>query len=1003
MFPSLSAFGGILGFLGIRPQVQGKPQTLRDTILGTQGSSYQRHPDTYLIDYAALVRDKKANELGPLALKINAGINPSSTVALVGGGIANIIAAYELSRIGVKVTLFEASDRLGGRLYTVQQAKQPSELGAMRFPDRGLFWHYVGLWARHRGCTLDIEVKPFPNPGLDNVPTLVTYQGQTYQYNKLPPIFTEARSLIDTFFANLNNGAPLGQTVYLGDVVQALQTEPEDGASNQKIFSFWNAMIARYDGKSFGDVLQDEVFATGTNVPNLMAAFGMIGMGTGGFGPLYEVAMLEILRIWLWQYHAEFSLPSSVDYPELDSGLQGFAGGMADLAFTERQKFDSSTTFDEMFKLNAKVTSVTVPTGGNVAIMIEGGSETLLFDYAIVAMTTRAMQRMGIDLNVSNGIFTNPDSGGILESTQAAIRRGNLMSAYKMFLTVPAPAKKLDWPTDAAGNKILAFLTDGIPRQSYVLPPAPEQEETSALVSYAWGVDAIKYEQMTKEERQQVIAASYSYGAGKGADSTKVFGDILAEATVRNSVVWNLRPGFGGGFKLDKPEDNYFTSSLFYHYQIARSPDFRTNPGSQVFFAGCSVGNLGGWIEGAAMSSLNAVVAVCAEIAVKESSLDLRDPSVKALLDPYNQRFHNYVCIQGEQPQAAGLLEMHRLGQWGGNDASPPTWSFGGTVAPSSNGFVASAVSSDGNYAVVTDPWADKIQLLQRNETGGWNKLEIIETANLSARQVAIDSLPLVNGKTPQLQMLYVDSDGKLWHALRDANAKWTPFRNPWGLSQQDSASDCTCAFEGLNLHVVLLDGQGTLWYGLRFAAGTWTDLGRPTGPNGVPLKAGAVAAGNTPTNGMLTVAATDPATNSVHVVRRVGSTGEWIDWKTLNAPSDAKGTLGDIAVVVQSDAEFAQLAASFGSEVFNAARHAPDPDDQLVWTDWRRVSYPMGGKGRVVKRVAVARLEGSTVPPYSTAIFADAFPGATAAARTGADDSGSATVSQTPELGTVG
>ena len=999
MFPSLSAFGGILGFLGLAPQVKGEPQTLRDTILGTQGRPYQRHPDTYPFDYASLVRDPKtAGELPPLALKVNAGANPKSRVALVGGGIGNIIAAYELSRIGVQTTLFEESDRLGGRLYTVEMAKQPSELGGMRFPDRGLFWHYVGLWAQHRGYTLDgVDVNPFPNPG--TVPTLLTYQGQTYDYNNLPAIFTEASSLFRAYLANLNDGAPLGKTVYFADVVQALTTSPDDQVSQQGIDSFWNAMLARYDSRSFGDVLQDEVFATGTNVPNLMAAFGTVGLGTGGFGPLYGIAMLDILRILLWQYQFEFALPSNADYDKLDAwGLQGFAQGMADLAFTERQKFDPNVTKDQMFQLNSKVTSVTVP-GGQVALRIDGGP-SYLFDYAIVAMTTRAMQRIGIDLNVPDGVFSKPDDGGVLESTQAAIRRCNLISAYKMFLTVPTPDKRSDWPTDATGKKVLTFLTDGIPRQAYVLPPVAGQAETSALVSYTWGADAIKYEQMTTAERQQMIATSYQYGAGGGTLSSAKFGDILAQATAGSEVVWNSAPGFGGGFKLDKPEDNYFTGSLFYHYQIAKSPDNPWNLGSKVFFAGCSVGNLGGWIEGAATSSINAVVAVCGEIAVKENSLTLRD-AVKGLLNPSNRRFHKYLCIQGEEPQPAGLLEMHRLGQWGGNEATPPTWSFGGTVSQASAGFVSSAVSSDGNYAVVTDPWGDKIQVLQRGATG-WIKLEVLSLSAL-ALVCAIDSLPLVNGKTPELQMLYVDSAGKLWHALRNADGNWTPFANPpWGVNQRDSASACACTLDGPNLHVAMIDGQGILRYGIRFPT-SWSDLGTPSGPNGGAFKVSAVAAGNEPTptsDGTLTIAVADPSTNSVRVVRRIHNTGQWLAWDTLAAPpppnANEPNSVGSVAVVVQSKGEFAQLVATFGNRVFNATRHAPT--NNLVWTGWRQVFYPMGGTGRIVKRVAAARLEGSTIPPYSTSIFADSFPGQTATSPSDSDGVPSSAVTPTPE-----
>jgi oxygen-dependent protoporphyrinogen oxidase len=47
-------------------------------------------------------------------------------VAIVGGGIAGLAAAFELSLRGVSFTLFEASDRLGGLVRTATTASSRS-------------------------------------------------------------------------------------------------------------------------------------------------------------------------------------------------------------------------------------------------------------------------------------------------------------------------------------------------------------------------------------------------------------------------------------------------------------------------------------------------------------------------------------------------------------------------------------------------------------------------------------------------------------------------------------------------------------------------------------------------------------------------------------------------------------------------------------------------------------------------------------------------------------
>lgn len=51
-------------------------------------------------------------------------------VVIIGGGIAGLTAARDLTRAGIKVTLLEARDRLGGRILTDHSTGYPVELGA---------------------------------------------------------------------------------------------------------------------------------------------------------------------------------------------------------------------------------------------------------------------------------------------------------------------------------------------------------------------------------------------------------------------------------------------------------------------------------------------------------------------------------------------------------------------------------------------------------------------------------------------------------------------------------------------------------------------------------------------------------------------------------------------------------------------------------------------------------------------------------------------------------
>ena len=73
-------------------------------------------------------------------LKVERGpaVRTPKSVTVLGAGVAGLVAAYELERLGHRVEVLEGSRRIGGRVYTHRFGDGPgspyAELGAMRFP-----------------------------------------------------------------------------------------------------------------------------------------------------------------------------------------------------------------------------------------------------------------------------------------------------------------------------------------------------------------------------------------------------------------------------------------------------------------------------------------------------------------------------------------------------------------------------------------------------------------------------------------------------------------------------------------------------------------------------------------------------------------------------------------------------------------------------------------------------------------------------------------------------
>lgn len=85
-------------------------------------------------------------------------------IAVIGAGEAGLAAAFELKKLGCNITIYEASERIGGRVlthYFNREYNHFGELGAMRVPvSHETTWHYIDLF--------NLETHPFATKTINN-------------------------------------------------------------------------------------------------------------------------------------------------------------------------------------------------------------------------------------------------------------------------------------------------------------------------------------------------------------------------------------------------------------------------------------------------------------------------------------------------------------------------------------------------------------------------------------------------------------------------------------------------------------------------------------------------------------------------------------------------------------------------------------------------------------------------------------------------------------------
>ncbi|TVL91789.1 NAD(P)/FAD-dependent oxidoreductase [Streptomyces sp. SAJ15] len=479
-------------------------------------------------------------------------------VAVVGGGMAGLTAAYELMRLGLRPVLYEA-EQLGGRMRSVPFPGNPeyvAEMGAMRFPvsARSLF-HYIEL--------LGLRTRPFPNPLAPATPsTLIDLNGSRHRARttaELPGVYQE---VADAWEKALQERAELST---MRDAIQRRDVET--------LKAIWNRLVRDFDDQSFYGFL-----ATSGTFQSFRhrEIFGQVGFGTGGWDTDFPNSMLEILRVVFTEADDNHRL--------IDGGAQQVPRGLWEHRPERPAHWPAGTSLASLHPDGRPLPAVTRlrRTTEGISVTDESGRTR---DFPAVVFSPHVWALL-------NRVDCDP---ALLPAEHwTAVERTHYMGASKLFVLVDRPFWRDRDP--ATGEDVMSMtLTDRMPRGVYLFDDGPDRPGVMCL-SYTWNDDSLKVATLSAEERLEVLLTRLA----EIYPDVDIRSHVIAEPL---TVTWETEPRFMGAFKSNLPGQYRYQRRLFTQFMQEEM-----EPAQRGFFlCGDDVSWTAGFAEGAVTTALNAV------------------------------------------------------------------------------------------------------------------------------------------------------------------------------------------------------------------------------------------------------------------------------------------------------------------------------------------------------------------------------------------------------------
>nr|UVY99958.1 Iam [Agrobacterium fabrum] len=454
---------------------------------------------------------------------------PKPKVAVIGAGISGLVVASELLHAGVDdVTIYEASDRVGGKLWSHAFKDAPSvvaEMGAMRFPPAAsclfFFLERYGL----------SSMRPFPNPG--TVDTNLVYQGVRYTWNagQQPP----------KLFDRVYNGwrAFLKEGFHEGDIVLASPvaiTQALKSGDIRRARDSWQIWLNRFGRESFSSAIERIFLGTHPpggetwSFPHDWDLFKLMGIGSGGFGPVFESGFIEILRLVINEYE-ENQWMCSEGISELPRRI---ASQVVNGVSVSQRIRHVQVRAIEKEETKIKITLKSRISEHYNKVVVTSGLANIQLRHCLTYDTT---------------IFRAPVNQAVDNSHMTGSSKLFLLTERKFWLDHVLPS---------------CVLMDGIAKAVYCLDYEPQDPNGKGLVliSYTWEDDSHKLLAVPdKKERFCLLRDAISRSFPAFAEHL-----VPACADYDQNVIqhdWLTDENAGGAFKLNRRGEDFYSEELF--------------------------------------------------------------------------------------------------------------------------------------------------------------------------------------------------------------------------------------------------------------------------------------------------------------------------------------------------------------------------------------------------------------------------------------------------------